>query len=297
MTDSPRGWIGSFIALAAIWGASFLFMRLGAVDFGPWPTAGLRVMLAALVLAPALWLRRPASGMTARRWGWLLAVGAFNSGIPFALFSYAVLHQPTGMTSILNATAPLFGALVAWVWLRERPDASRCIGLAVGFGGVALIAQASGKLGASSGLWPVLACLGATLCYGVGATMARLHLQGLSPLFSTAASLVGASLVLAVPTAMYWPARMPGVSAWAAVVALALLCSALAYFLYYRLIQRAGAARAMTVTFLIPVFGLAYGVALLGETLTTTTVIGGLVVLAGTLLATGLVRLPRPHEV
>ncbi|QHI97164.1 EamA family transporter [Xylophilus rhododendri] len=297
MNDGSRGWLGSFIALAAIWGASFLFMRMGAAEFGPFATAGLRVGLAALVLAPALWLQRPASGMTARRWAWLIATGAFNSGIPFALFSYAVLHQPTGLTSILNATAPLFGALVAWAWLGERPDISRCIGLAVGFGGVALIAQGGGRLDGSIGLLPVLACLGATLCYGIGATMARLHLKGLSPLFSTAGSLAGATLVLALPTVLDWPARPPGTSAWMAVLALALLCSALAYFLYYRLIQRAGAARAMTVTFLIPVFGVSYGAVLLQEPVTATTIVGGLVVLAGTLLASGLVRLPRPHEV
>jgi drug/metabolite transporter (DMT)-like permease len=294
-TEAPTGWVGSFVFLAAVWGASFLFMHMGAVAFGPFATAGLRVALAALVLAPALWLKRPRQGMTASRWGWLLLVGAFNSGIPFALFSYAVLHQPTGLTSILNATAPLFGALVAWVWLRERPDMSRAIGLLVGFGGVALIAHGGGKLQGDAGLLPVLACLGATFCYGVGATMARLHLRDLSPLFSTAGSLAGATLVLAVPTLLTWPSTMPGPGAWAAVLALALLCSAVAYFLYYRLIQRAGTARAMSVTFLVPVFGLLYGTLLLGEKMTGTTVVGGLVVLAGTVLATGLVRLARPH--
>jgi len=299
MNAAPQrspGWLGGFLALAAIWGASFLFMRLGATEFGVFATAGVRVGLAALLMLPALWLRRPAGGMPWRRWGWLMAVGAFNSGIPFALFSYAVLHQPTGLTSILNATAPLFGALVAWAWLRERPDMSRCIGLVVGFTGVALIARAGGQLDGAGGLLPVLACLGATFCYGIGALLARLHLQGLSPLFSTAGSLAGAALVLAIPTALDWPARMPGATAWLSVTALAVLCSAVAYFLYYRLIQRAGAARAMTVTFLIPVFGLAYGALLLGEPVTGATLAGGAVVLAGTLLATGLVRLPRPHE-
>jgi len=293
---APRGWAAGFIALGAIWGASFLFMRLGATEFGALATAGLRVGIAALVMLPALWLRRPADGMTLKRWGWLMAVGAFNSGIPFALFSYAVLHQPTGLTSILNATAPMFGALVAWAWMRERPDISRCIGLVVGFGGVALIAHASGKLDGPAGVLPVLACLGATLCYGIGAMLARLHLQGMSPVFSTAGSLAGATLVLAVPTVLAWPARLPGAGAWLSVVALAVLCSAVAYFLYYGLIQRAGAARAMTVTFLIPVFGVLYGSLLLGEPVTGAMLAGGLVVLAGTVLATGLVRLPRPHE-
>ena len=292
-----RGWVASYFALAAIWGASFLFMRFGALEFGVFATAGVRVALAALLMAPALWTHRPREPMNLRRWGWLLGVGAFNSGFPFALFAYAVMHQPTGLTSLLNATAPLFGALVAWAWVGERPGMSRCIGLAVGFAGVGLIAHAGGKLDGAAGLLPVLACLGATLCYGIGGTMARLHLQGMSPFFSTAGSLLGAVAVLAVPTVLDWPAQMPGARAWAALVALAVLCSALAYLLYYRLIAQAGIARAMSVTFLIPVFGLLYGAVLLGEPVTGATVAGGLVVLAGILLATGLVRLPRPREV
>ncbi|MCZ2496527.1 EamA family transporter [Xylophilus sp. Kf1] len=293
----PPRWAFDFFALAAIWGASFLFMRMGAREFGPFATAGMRVGVAALVLAPALWLKRPKDGMTARRWGWLLLIGVLNSGVPFALFSYAVMHQSTGLTSILNATAPLFGALVTWLWLGERPTMSRAIGLAVGFGGVALIAHAGGRLEGAATLLPVLACLGATLCYGLAAPMARRHLGGMSPLFSTAGSLAGASLVLAVPTALTWPARMPGPAAWLAVAALALLCSAFAYLLYFRLIVRAGPVRAMAVTYLIPVFALLYGAVLLGEPVTGAMLVGGLVVLAGTVLASGLVRLPAPREV
>ena len=295
--DHTNRWAFDFFTLAAIWGASFLFMHMGASEFGPFATAGMRVGLAALVLSPALWLKRPREGMTARRWGWLLLIGMLNSGIPFALFSFAVLHQSTGLTSILNATAPLFGALVTWLWLGDRPNVSRCIGLAVGFGGVALIAHAGGRLEGAAALVPVLACLGATLCYGQAAPMARRHLGGMSPLFSTAGSLAGATLVLAVPTALTWPARMPSTSAWLAVVALALVCSAFAYLLYFRLIVRAGPARAMAVTYLIPVFALLYGAVLLGEPITGAMVVGGLVVLAGTVQASGLVRLPAPREV
>ena len=110
-----------FVLLAALWGASFMFMRFGAAEFGAWAAAGGRVGLAALVLLPLLW-RSGQIGMLRQRAGALFVSGMLSSAIPFALYSYAVMSISTGLSSILNATTPLFGALVAWVWLKDRPQ-------------------------------------------------------------------------------------------------------------------------------------------------------------------------------
>ncbi len=282
-----------FVLLAALWGASFLFMRLGAADFGPWVTAGLRVMLASLVLLPLLLARGHWAALRERA-GAILFAGLLNSAIPFALFAYAVLSITTGLASILNATVPLFGALVAWLWLKEKPGGSRALGLVIGFLGVALLSwgKASFKPGGTG--WAVLACLLATFCYGLAASFTKRHLSGVPPLATATGSQIGASLGLALPTWWFWPEQSPALSSWLAIAALAVLCTAVAYILYFRLIEQAGPAKALTVTFMIPLFALLYGVVFLGETITPWMVGCGLVILCGIALATGLVRLGRP---
>lgn len=283
-----------FILLAAIWGASFMFMRMGALEFGPLPTAGLRVTIAALALLPVM-LMRGLGPQLRQHWKPVLFCGITNSALPFALFSFALLSISTGLTSILNATVPLFGAVVAWLWLGDRPGASRTLGLVIGFVGVAMLAwgKASFKPGASgiAPVWGVIACLLATLLYGFSASYTRRYLSGMNPLMTATGSQIGAALGLAVPTALWWPAQTPGAHAWLAMLALGVLCTAVAYVLFFRLIDRLGPAKAITVTFTIPVFAVFYGVTLLGETLTPWMLLCGVVVLCGTALATGAVKL------
>jgi drug/metabolite transporter (DMT)-like permease len=280
-----------FVLLAAIWGASFLLMRLGASEFGPYATAFLRVILASLLLLPLLVWRGQFAALR-DKWGRILAVGALNSGIPFALFGFAVLHISTGLTSILNATTPLWGALVAWVWLRDKPQGLRILGLAVGFAGVAALAwdKATFKAGAASPGLAVLATLLATLCYGIAASFTKKYMQGIPPLASATGSQIGASIVLLLPAATHLPAHNPSQTAWMAVAALALFCTAIAYILYFRIIAKADPARAVAVTFLIPVFGVLYGAVFLQETITNTMLTCGLVIVLGTALSTGLLK-------
>ena len=282
-----------FVLLAAIWGGSFLLMRLGAAEFGPFVTAFLRVVLASLFLLPLLIWRGQWPALRAKLKP-IMFVGALNSGIPFALFGFTVLHITTGLASILNATTPLWGAVVAWVWLRDRPTSSRFLGLLIGFFGVAMLAwdKASFKPGASLAGWAVLACLAATLCYGVAASFTKKHLAGVPPMASATGSQIGATLVLAVPAWMSIPSVMPGWQAWAAIILLAFLCTAVAYVLYFRIIERAGPARAVAVTFLIPVFGVLYGTVLLSEQITAAMLVWGAVIVLGTALSTGVLRLP-----
>ena len=284
-----------FILLAALWGASFLFMRLGTLEFGPLPTAGLRVAIASLALLPVM-LSRGLWPQLRQHWKPVMICGLINSAIPFALFSFALLSISTGLSSILNATVPLFGALVAWLWLGDKPGTSRTVGLVIGFIGVALLAsgKASFKPDASGAVtaWGILACLLATLSYAVAASFTRRYLSGLNSLMVATGSQIGAALGLALPTLLMWPVQAPSLKAWGALLALGILCTAVAYVLFFRLIEQLGPARAITVTFTIPVFAVFYGVTLLGETVTTWMLFCGVIVLCGTALATGLVKLP-----
>ncbi len=296
MTSQRVGkpWLPDFILLAALWGSSFLFMRLAVVDFGTLPTAGMRVVVATLVLLPLL-LAKGQGRVLLANWKALLLVGLMNSAIPFVCFSFALQSITTGLSAILNATVPLFGALVAWAWLKDRPGASRGLGLLIGFFGVALLAwdKASFKpdaTGLASG-WAVLACLLATLCYGISASYTKRFLSGLPSIVTATGSQLGAAVFLALPTIWLWPARMPGASAWFGVIAVGVLCTGVAYVLYFRLIENVGPARALAVTFVLPVFAVLYGVLLLHESVTLWMLLCAAVIVCGTALSTGLVRL------
>ena len=291
----PVSSIVDFVALAAIWGSSFLFMRLSVVEFGPLPTAAVRVAIASAFLLPLLlWKGRGA--VLRRHWRSIFLIGVLNSGLPFLLFAFALLSITTGLSAILNATVPLFGALVAWVWLKDRPTASRIAGLAIGFLGVALLAwdKATFKPNAAgiAPAWAVLACLLATICYAIAASATKRHLSGLPPLVTATGSQLGASLLLALPAAWTWPQELPGARAWLALVVVGVLCTGLAYILYFRLIEQAGPARALAVTFVVPVFAIFYGALFLGEQVTPWMLACGAVVICGTALSTGLVKLP-----
>lgn len=284
-----------FVLLAAIWGASFLFTRLAVVEFGALPTAAVRVAVATAFLLPLVaW--RGLGPVFRQHWKAVLLIGLVNSGLPFALFAYALLSITTGLSAMLNAAVPLFGAIVAWVWLQERLDASRIAGLAIGFIGVGMLAwDKAGFRPEATGLdaaLAVLACLVASVSYGVAANAAKRYLGGLPPLVTAAGSQTGATLGLALPAALLWPAQMPGTQAWLCLLVVGVLCTGVAYILYFRLIEHAGPARAVTVTFAIPVFAIFYGAVFLDEPVTPWMVLCGGVIIGGVALSTGLLKLP-----
>ncbi len=273
-----------------------MFMRVGARELGVLPTAGARVVIGALFLLPFL-LAQGHGAALRTHWKLTFSVGVVNSAIPFVCFSYALLSITSGLSSILNATVPLFGAVVAWLWLKDRPNGSRILGLVIGFVGVALLAwdKASFKPDASGVAtgWAVLACLLATLCYAISASVTKRYMGGLPYLVSATGSQLGASIALLPLALWYWPSASVSLHAWAAVIALGVVCTGVAYILYFRLIERAGPARALSVTFGIPVFANLYGVVLLGEVITPWMVGCGAVILVGISLSTGLVVLRK----
>lgn len=286
--------------LAAIWGASFLFMRIAAPAFGAVPLAAVRVLGAALVLLPLLALRGEWPALR-RHWRPIALVGLTNSALPFVAFGYASLSITAGLASIFNAATPLFSALIASLWLREPMTRTRALGLTLGFAGVvglalhkAAAASATGTAAtADAGVaGAIAACLAATLLYGFSASFAKRHLAGVPSMALATGSQLGAAVLLAPMAALAWPQAMPAPVHWGVALALAVLCSGVAYILYFRLIAHAGPTNAASVTFLIPAFAVLWGWWLLGETVTLAMLAGCAVIVLGTSLVLGL--WPRP---
>ena len=296
MTPVKKPWLLDYVMLGALWGSSFLFMRFATLEFGPLPTAAARVGIATLFLLPIVMLRGLLPELK-QHWQKIFYLGLFNSAIPFACFSFALLAISTGLSAILNATVPMFGALIAWVWLKDKPAMLRIVGIVIGFTGIALLAwdKASFTLdpanpsGVAPG-WAVLACLLACLCYGYAASFTKKYTAGISPLVIAGGSQMGATLGLCVPAALMWPAQLPGTAAWASLLVLGVACTGIAYILFFRLIASAGPQRTLTVTFLIPVFAVFYGAVFLGEIVTLWMMLCAVVIIFGTALATGLVK-------
>ncbi|MGZ5186810.1 MAG: DMT family transporter [Caldimonas sp.] len=287
------------IVLAALWGGSFLFMRLAVPAFGPVAVAALRVAGASLMLLPLLALRGE-FGALLKHWRPIAVVGLTNSALPFLAFAYAAISIDSGVLAIFNSATPLFAAVIAWLWLADRMTPWRVVGLGIGFAGVVWIAAYKAGLHGGGTVWAILACLGATLCYGVSPSLTKRYLGGVAPLAVATGSQVAASAFLAVPAAFAWPTVAPAAALWLVIAALAFFCTGLAYILYFRLIANAGQTNAVTVTYLVPIFAVTWGGLFLGETLTWPLVAGCAVVFAGTALATGILRPrlapPRPKQ-
>ncbi len=287
--------LSELLLLAALWGASFLFMRLGAAEFGPIALVAVRVTGAALFLMPLLRLRGQ-MGVLRQHWRPIFVVGLTNSALPFLCFSYAALSITAGLSAIFNAASPLFGAVVAWLWLNDRLNRTRILGLVIGFAGVLWLAWnktdhvSAFKPGGSG--WAIVACLAAAVLYGISASLTKKTLAGVAPMAVAAGSQLSAAIALVVPAILWWPASMPSGTAWLTAALLAVFSTGVAYVLYFRLIANIGPANAIAVTFLVPAFAVLWGWLLLGEQLTGTTVLGCAVILFGTSLATGLLTMP-----
>ena len=279
--------IVDLLVLGAIWGGSFLFMRVAVPEFGAIPLIAARVGIAAILLVIVMARR----GGLAHLWpnaARLTLLGAINSAIPFSLFAYAVLSVTAGFASVLNATAPLFGALVAFVWLRDRPAPARIAGLVIGFSGVLILVW--GRLAAASdrGAVAVLAGLTAAVLYGISANYAKTRMSDIDPFVIATGSLIAATVLLVPVAYALWPETPPTRVGWISAVLLAVFCTGIAYILYFRLLSRIGPARTLAVTYLIPAFGVFWGHLLLHEPVSTSMVVGCTVILLGTTLATGM---------
>jgi len=282
--------VAELLALAALWGGSFLFMRVAVPAFGPLALAFLRVFGAALMLVPLLAARGELASLR-RHWRPIAVVGFVNSALPFLCFAYAALTINAGVSAIFNSATPLFAAIVAWLWLGDRMTPLRIAGLAIGFSGVLWIGWDKADFGPGGSAAAIGACLLATMSYGIAPSLTKRRLGGVPPLAVAAGSQVAAAIFLAVPALLAWPAQAPSAPAWGMVALLAFFGTGLAYLLYFRLIANAGPANAVAVTYLILIFAVAWGGLFLGERLTLPLIAGCAVIFVGTALATGM--LPR----
>ncbi|WP_323921865.1 DMT family transporter [Aeromonas caviae] len=290
------------LVLAAIWGASFLFMRIAAPAFGSVNTTFLRVFFALIGLAAMLLLLRTPMRFQGKLKS-IMVLGIINSGVPFLMYAVAALWLPAGYSAILNATTPLMGALIGFSFFSETLTLRKWAGVMLGLVGIGLITT-TGEVDLSGQLAiGVLACLIATACYGCAGFLTRRWITergGLDAKLVAFGSQIGAVLfllpffgyTLATGPAVDW--AQPGV--WASVLAVGFLCTAFAYLLYFRLIADIGPLRSLTVTFLIPPFGILWGYLVLGETLTGGFVFGGAVVCLAVWLVTSPARAIKPAK-
>jgi drug/metabolite transporter (DMT)-like permease len=272
------GDVARLTLLGAIWGGSFLFIRIVSPAIGPVATADLRMLVAGIALV--VWFRLAGFDPQWRRWlrEYVIA-GLLTSGIPFLLFAYSALSLSAGQMSVLNATSPMWGALMAAALLGERLTARRVAGLALGVAGVVLIARPGGD---GLPLLAVAACLGATWCYGFTGAYLKRWARAAPAKGMAVGTQVSAGLIMLPLAAAFPPAAPPSLLIVASILTLGLVCGAIAYLLYFRLIQDVGPAGALTVTYLTPLFGMLWGALFLGEMLTVWMLAGAALVILGT---------------
>ncbi|MEM9508004.1 MAG: DMT family transporter [Cyanobacteria bacterium P01_E01_bin.35] len=272
------------ITLAAVWGASFLFMRIAAPSLGPVLLIELRVLLAGLTLL-MLSIRLNLISEIRQRLVPLFVVGCINSAIPFVLFAITSLYLPAGFSSILNATAPLFGTLIASFWLREKLTLSQFSGLIVGFAGVTTLVGWTKIPVTLSFILAVAAGLVASALYAIAAPYAKQKLAGVSPIAVATGSQLSAAIVLFPITPWFLPSAFPSWTVILVTIALGLFSTAWAYVMYFRLISNIGASKSLIVAYLIPLFAMLWGALILGEPITKSMIVGCSLILTGTAIA------------
>mgnify|MGYP002777973834 CR=1 FL=1 len=280
---SPRD-LALLLVLAALWGSSFLFMRIAGPELGAGPLAWLRVSVAAVFLGGLLAWRRERPPL-AGRWRAMTLMAFTNTAAPFLLLTWATIHLSAGYGALLNATTPLWGAVIGALFFGLVASRPLWMGLAMGFAGVLVLVLGKMQAMGPASLLPILAGLAATACYGHAAHFARSGFDGVTPLGLAFGSQLLSGAWLLGPALAQWPEATPSPTAIACVVVLGVACTGIAYLIYFGLIQRIGATRATMVTYLAPVFGVAWGALLLDEQITPSMLAGGAVILLGVAIA------------
>ena len=286
------------LLLSAIWGSSFIFIRYLSPLIGPVATADFRMLLAGIALVIFFFVTRFTADWR-KNWKHFFIIGLANSAFPFVLYSAAALVLPASMEAIFNSLSPMFGAVFAALWLKERLTMRKISGLALGVAGVVTMSSLAGLAIGLSTILAIVACILAPMCYGLAGVYIKRHAGGAKPMAIAGGSQLLGGLAL-LPFLFIAPpppaAFTPSVAVL--IVAFALLCSGIAYIIYYRLIADIGPTRALTVTFLIPVFAMGWGFLFLREAITWSMILGAAIILAGTYLVTttGMKRAAKTTE-
>ncbi|MCF2947522.1 DMT family transporter [Paraglaciecola aquimarina] len=292
----PFKYFIELLILSALWGASFLFMRTTTGDFGPVMLVTLRTGIAALALFP-FFVYRKLFAEFKHQWKPILFLAVANTAVPFCLFSYSTYHLGAGYSSILNATAPMFGALVGFFWLKDNLSKIAVFGLFLGFMGVLLLSLSKIYAVVEVVYLPILAALVATFGYGLSACYSKKYLTGVKSLTIAAGSHYFSLIILFPISLFFWPETNPSMDSWIQVIVLGLFCTGIASIMYFRLIAKVGAEKAITVAYLVPVFGVMWGIVFLQEVLTLNMLLGASLVLIGVALTTGVLRFKKRSTV
>jgi drug/metabolite transporter (DMT)-like permease len=275
------------ILLAAIWGSSFLFMRISAPVLGPAVLIEYRVGVAAVFLAIVGFFLKKRLDLGAN-WKHYLMLGFFNTALPFLLFAFAARTLTASVLSVLNATAPMWGALIGAAWSRQRIGPRTALGLLLGTAGVALLVGFDHATSRPGAALAVMAALAGAFSYSIASAYAR-SARNVEP-FANAHGSMWAAALMVVPVLPLFPAPAePTIGIIGAALALGIMCTGIGYLIYFRLIEEVGPTSALTVTFLNPLFGILWGVLFLGETIGWYTVAGAAIVIVGTALVIGVV--------
>ncbi|MGC5326153.1 DMT family transporter [Brevibacillus sp. SYSU BS000544] len=274
----------ALFGLAALWGASFLFIRIASPVIGPFLTIQGRVSIAGFVLLLIIWMTKQSAGFRAR-WKQYLIIGALNAAIPFTLIAFAALHLNASLSAILNSMTPLFTALVAWLWLKERLTPRKWIGIALGMIGVIVLVGWSRVPFTQEVFLSIGLCTLSTISYSFAGVYAKKAFVGVPALSVAMGQQMGAAALLFPLTIMFLPAAAAPVPSLViySVLGLALLCTAIAYLLYFYLIANVGPTKTLSVTFLIPLFGMLWGVIFLQEPITSGMIAGLAIILCSIL--------------
>lgn len=287
-----KGDIIRLLLLGAIWGSSFLFMRVLAPAIGPLMTVEIRLLISGLALLAGF----AAFGYNfevKKYWKQYAIIGAINCVVPFNLYAYASLHIPASCMAILNSTTPMFGVIFSALWLGDKLTPNKILGLLMGSSGVALVAGAGATAaGIDSHYIPAsIACLIGSACYAIAVIYIKRHAQGIKPVGVATCSQLAAVIILLPTFAAFPPIAQFTPAIIGCLLMLSLVCSAIAYLLYFRLVE-SGASKALTVTFLVPGFGMVWGALFLNEQVTPAMLAGCVLILLGTASVVGLFRKP-----
>ncbi|WP_163560398.1 DMT family transporter [Halomonas sp. NO4] len=280
------------LLLSSLWGLSFIFMRVAVPEFGPVPLILVRMGVGALFLVPLLLSVRYLRLVWENR-SRLFLLGLVNHVLPFSLLALATTRLEAGFTSLINATTPIFTALLGALFFATPILRQQYLGLALALFGVYVLSADRLDFALGGDGWFILAVLGATFCYGIAGNYSKTYLAHLPVRVLAAGSTAMSALILLVPGLILWPAEPVSGLAWANALALAVLSTTAAFLLYFGLIASAGATATSTVTFLVPVSALVWGFVLLGERLSLQVLAGMAITLAGTAIATRMIRLRR----
>ena len=277
--------IGALFALAALWGASFLFIRIASPEIGPLLTIQGRVTIAAIALLIYM-LMIGQSTQFKQRWKQYLIIGALNAAIPFTLIAFAALHLNASMSAIINSMTPLFTALVVWGWMKEKMNKQKWLGILTGISGVIILVGWSPIPLTSEVVMAIILSVLSTVAYSFAGVYAKQSFSGVPPLSVAYGQQLAAALLLIPFTLFNLPESKSDISTIAAfsVLGLALLCTAVAYLLYFYLIESVGPTKTLSVTFLIPLFGMVWGAVFLNEQVTAGMLVGLIVILSSIFL-------------